>query len=134
MQLEPKRGQYMRELKLPSGRRINVVYVDSESPETSAPEQDLHVCTSCHCNFVYPIDWSPVGRTHWSVTLRCPNCEWSGTGVVDHDVVERFDVELDRGTMSLARELERVSLANMVEDIERFVTALNADHIVPFDF
>jgi hypothetical protein len=31
-------------------------------------------------------------------------------------------------------DLKRLAHANMVEQIDRFVTALNADHILPEDF
>ena len=66
--------------------------------------------------------------------LRCPNCEWTGTGVFEQDTVERFDEELDRGTEALVRDLKRMMQANMEDEIERFVHALQADHIVPEDF
>jgi hypothetical protein len=66
--------------------------------------------------------------------LRCPNCEWSGTGVFEQDIVERFDEELDRGTEALVRDLRNLMQANMEDEIERFVSALDAGHIVPEDF
>ena len=72
----------------------------------------------------------PIGRS----SLRCPNCEWSGTGVFEQAIVERFDEELDRGTEALVRDLKRMMHANMEDEIERFVAALDADHIVPGDF
>ena len=83
---------------------------------------------------VYPVGWEEAGATHWEVTLRCPNCEWAGTGVFEQDVVERFDEELDRGTEALVRDLKRMMHANMEDQIERFVSALEADHILPDDF
>jgi hypothetical protein len=126
--------QYVRQLTLPSGRRIEVVYFEGQEATEKDHSADLHLCGTCGCELVYPIDWEPVGKSFWRVTLRCPNCEWSGTGVFEQDAVDRFDAELDRGTETLTRELERLSLANMVEDIERFVSALNAGHIIPADF
>jgi hypothetical protein len=41
---------------------------------------------------------------------------------------------LDRGTEALVRDLKRMMHANMEDEIERFVTALDADHILPDDF
>lgn len=134
MRDHPNNRQYVRKLTLPSGRRIEVVYFEGQDTHEREHTPDLHLCGSCGCELVYPIDWEPVGKTYWRVTLRCPNCEWSGTGVFEQDAVDRFDAELDRGTEVLSRELERLSLANMVEDIERFVAALSGDHILPSDF
>jgi hypothetical protein len=127
---------YVRRVVLPSGKTIEVVYFGDETYTGPAPEpvDDLHVCGTCDCELVYPVDWEEAGETHWEVTLRCPNCEWSGTGVFDQDVVERFDEELDRGTEALVRDLKRLMQANMEDEIERFVSALQAGHIVPEDF
>src|SRR3954471_5586032 len=38
------------------------------------------------------------------------------------------------GTEALVRDLKRMMHANMEDEIERFVTALDADHILPDDF
>ena len=91
-------------------------------------------CGGCDCPFVQPLDWDLVGRSHWRVTLRCPNCEWVGTGVFSQGAVDRFDRELDRGMRKLQSTLARVSRACMEADIESFAQALEAYLIVPFDF
>ena len=132
---------YVRRVVLPSGKTIEVVYFEDQQAaganaavshdETVA---DLHVCGSCASTLVYPTEWEEAGATHWEVTLRCPNCEWAGTGIFEQDLVERFDEELDRGTEALVRDLKRLSHANMEDEIERFTTALTEDHIVPEDF
>ena len=141
---------------LPSGKTIEVVFFEDRAPaptpaaeaprtppapptevpatEVPPPAQDLHLCGSCGADLVYPVDWEEAGASHWEVTLRCPNCEWSGTGVFDQAAVERFDDELDRGTEALVRDLKRLMHANMEADIERFVEALEQDHIAPEDF
>jgi hypothetical protein len=138
MSREADNRHYVRRVVLPSGKTIEVVYFD-ETPELDAPGmaevgEDLHVCTECSSDLVYPVEWDEAGATHWEVTLRCPNCEWNGTGVFSQDVVERFDEELDRGTEQLVRDLKRMMHANMEDEIERFVHALEADHILPDDF
>ena len=86
--------------------------------------RDLHVCRGCGSDLVYPLEWDEAGTTHWEVTLRCPNCEWTGTGIFDQDAVERFDEELDGGTEALVRDLKRLMRANMEDEVERFSTAL----------
>jgi hypothetical protein len=138
---------YVRRVVLPSGKTIEVVYFeDQEQTSGSAPvaatpapsREDsitaLHVCGACTSSLVYPTEWEEAGVTHWEVTLRCPNCEWAGTGVFEQHLVERFDEELDRGTEALVRDLKRLAHANMEDEIERFTTALAEDHIVPEDF
>jgi hypothetical protein len=140
MSREADNHHYVRRVVLPSGKTIEVVYFD-EAPELDAvaPQlaevgEDLHVCGECSSDLVYPVEWDEAGTTHWEVTLRCPNCEWHGTGTFSQDVVERFDEELDRGTEQLVRDLKRMMHANMEDEIERFVHALEADHIQPDDF
>ena len=138
MSRQPENNTYVRRVVLPSGKTIEVIYFGDEStaPTRPTPEpiEDLHVCGTCDSELVYPVDWEEAGDTHWEVTLRCPNCEWCGTGVFEQDVVERFDEELDRGTEALIRDLRRLMHANMEDEIDRFITALHGDHILPMDF
>jgi|GEM_PF-1190717 len=108
------------------------VWPQGEDPSTGDPA--LWRCGGCDCAFVQPLDWDLVGRSHWRVTLRCPNCEWIGTGVFSQEAVDRFDRELDRGMRKLQATLARVSRACMEADIETFVQALDTDLITPFDF
>ncbi|MBA2637954.1 MAG: hypothetical protein H0U79_07020 [Solirubrobacterales bacterium] len=130
---------HIRRVVLPSGKAIDVVYFEA-LPEAAPAAQrlrstpDMHVCGACESQLVYPTDWDEAGTSHWEVTLRCPECEWAGTGVFGQEAVERFDEELDRGTETLVGDLKRLVQGNMEEDIDRFVAALEADHIVPEDF
>ena len=41
---------------------------------------------------------------------------------------------LDEGLCKMIADLHRLSQANMAEDIDRFVTALRTDQILPEDF
>jgi hypothetical protein len=105
-----------------------------EDLDDATGDPELCRCGSCGSMLVQPIDWSLIGRTHWRVVLRCPNCEWCGTGVFGQEAVDRFDCELDRGTRKLQATLTRVSRACMEAEIEAFASALERDLIVPFDF
>jgi hypothetical protein len=107
---------------------------DAELAPARGEDPDLSRCGGCGCPFVQPIDWSVAGSTHWRVTLRCPNCEWTGTGVFGQETVDRFDRELDRGTRALQTVLARVSRACMEADVEQFTRALASDLILPSDF
>ena len=146
MSPQPDHRHYVRRVVLPSGKTIEVVYFEDQTTAAAMPPReaarvsttpdttDLHVCGSCDAQLVYPVEWEEAGQVHWEVTLRCPNCEWTGTGVFEQDIVERFDEELDRGTEALVRDLKRLAHANMEDEIERFTAALEAGHIVPEDF
>jgi hypothetical protein len=68
------------------------------------------------------------------VSLRCPNCEHFEQGVYSQEECDRFDDHLEAGTDALTRDFKRLMAANMAEEIDRFVEALDADAIHPMDF
>ncbi|HYH57692.1 MAG TPA: hypothetical protein VD790_00530 [Thermoleophilaceae bacterium] len=132
-------GHYVKRVTLPSGKTIDVVYfesarVEAEQRGAGAPAQELHVCPECVFDLVYPIEWEEAGPENWRVSLRCPNCEWTVTGVFSQDLVDEFDEVLDEGTEQLLSDLKQLMHANMSEEIDRFVTALDAEALLPEDF
>jgi len=80
------------------------------------------------------VDWEPAGRRGWSISLRCPECEWRDEGVFPQDVADRFDDALDAATQALLEDLELLTRSNMESHINRFVKALEQDWILPEDF
>jgi hypothetical protein len=104
-----------------------------EAPRAT-PARALHICPLCASDLVCPVAWEESGPTHWDVTLHCPNCDWLERGVFPEEVVERLDEALDRGTEALLRDLQRLTRANMEDEIDRFLAALAADQIWPEDF
>lgn len=130
---------FVKRVLLPSGKTIEVVYFKaadvpaaSELPPAE-PHRDLHVCTECASEFVHPLQWEESGE-NWSVLLHCPNCDVYREGVFSQRTVEAFDEELDRGADALTDAYKRLTHTNMGEEIERFVSALAADAILPEDF
>ena len=122
---------------LPTGQDLLFVAgadLDPDAPPRAAVESGLHVCPECCSSLVAPVAWEQAGPREWAVTIECPNCEWWDADVFDEETVERFDEELDRGTEALVRDLKRMMQANMEDEIERFVKALQAGHIIPEDF
>ena len=111
-----------------------VVAGRTAAPVETEPRRELHVCPSCGSNLVYPVRWSEADRDHWHVTLRCPSCEHTEEGTFHQELADRFDEELERGTQAIVRDLRRLTRANMAEEIDRFVTALDVDAIQPMDF
>jgi hypothetical protein len=152
MESHGEQTHFVKRVVLPSGKTIEVVYFKEadqpqppqESPADEAPQapghppaephQELHVCVECSSDLVYPVQWEESGPENWSVLLHCPNCDVYREGVFTQDTVEVFDEELDRGADALARDYKRLMRANMAEEIERFVGALNSDAILPEDF
>ena len=55
-------------------------------------------------------------------------------GVVHRDQIERFEEHLDDGLADMLDDLQRLTQANMSDEIERFAHALQADLILPEDF
>jgi hypothetical protein len=134
-------------VQLPSGRQIEVVYLDStrhhfgdESsctpsvPPTSAPDEALHVCPLCAGGLVHPLDWCEQSPGRWHIAMRCPDCGLLREGVFGQAIVERLDDELDRATGALLSDLKQLTHANMTEEIELFSRALDLDLIGPSDF
>ena len=68
------------------------------------------------------------------MALRCPECEWNGGGSYSQDIVDRLDEALEQGTESVLDDLNVLARANMEDQIDRFVSALRADQILPEDF
>ncbi len=126
----PDHNQYVRKVVLPSGKTIEVISFEDLAPL----ETDIHVCRECASELVYPVAWEEADRSRWEVSLRCPNCEWKVTEVFEEETIQRFDETLDRGTAALVADLRQLSRANMEEDVERFITALAAGHVLPEDF
>jgi hypothetical protein len=136
---------FTKRVTLPSGKTIEVVYfsddaerqaLEAQLPVQPAPQphQELHVCVECDSGLVYPVQWEEAGSENWSVLLHCPNCDVYREGVFTQDNVELFDEELDRGADALARDYKRLMRANLADEIERFVGALDAGAILPEDF
>jgi len=133
---EKNQEPFVKRVTLPSGKSIEVLYFGDQAAEATAipTAQPLHVCGECGSSLVYPTDWQEAGPDHWEVELRCPNCEWRGSGVFSQEVVESFDDELDRGIDVLLSDYRALVNSNMEDEVERFAKALDAGAILPADF
>jgi hypothetical protein len=128
--LEAHEAELMRSHRADShpDTRAEAVHVEAEDGI------ELHVCAECGSDLVYPLDWAPAAERRWSVVRRCPDCEWRGQGVYGQDAVDRFDEHLDAGSQAIMDDLTMLTHANMSDEIERFVGAIDADLILPEDF
>ena len=142
------RSYNTKRIALPGGKFIEVVVFGGEATDdleptmneqnslvaTATERVDLHVCPECAGGLVYPVGWEERRGDAWEITLRCPDCEWWHTSEYHDDEVERFDDALNDGTEELLATLRTFSRANMEEDVERIIEALESDLILPMDF
>ena len=121
----------VRKIVLPSGRSIEVVrFHDDEAPVTDG----LHVCLECRSELVQPVGWGQVSVEHWELELYCPNCGHTRDGVFSQGDIAKLEERLDEGVEAIIDDLRRLTQANMADQMERFVAALDADLILPEDF
>jgi hypothetical protein len=121
----------VRRIVLPSGKSIEVVRFH-ESERTIRP--GLYACPECDSELVQPLSWNEAEDGHWELTLECPNCWWRTEGVFNQDQVHELEDKLDEGLAELLGDLRQLARANMSEHVERFVSALDRDLILPEDF
>lgn len=117
---------------LPSGRVVDIV-VQREQPK---PMADLTLCpaTDCSGKLCYPIRWTDLDPGGWCLVRRCPDCQRAWHGHHAHENVERYDTALQAGTDQLITDLEQLARRNQAEWSARFISALNHDALLPFDF
>jgi hypothetical protein len=125
----------VRRIVLPSGRSIEVVRFH-ENPEDAPSKltRPLHRCPDCASDLVQPLSWTDATEHRWELELECPNCWWTETGVFEREQIEALEDRLDTGLADILGDLQRLTQANMTEEIERFSRALAADVILPEDF
>lgn len=126
------RNHVVRRIMLPSGKTIEVVRFDGLA-DASAGEE-LHVCLDCESELVQPLEWRATEDDRWDLTLHCPNCDWSRRGIYSHAQVDALEEQLDLGVESIVEDLQRLTSANMADQIDRFAAALEVDLILPEDF
>ena len=100
------------------------------------PDPDLHLerCAMCHADFVNPVDWEPVGDTHWWMLLRCGACDTWREVTTTNEVAARFDLELDRRLDIVARALHRLDSRRMAAEVETMILALRHGLVDAADF
>ena len=94
----------------------------------------LETCGMCLRDFVNPVDWEPVGDTHWWMLLRCGACDTWREVTVANDTAMRYDVELDRRADAITRAAQRLESQQMAAEVETLITALQRDLIDAADF
>lgn len=129
---EQSNNHTVHRIVLPSGRKIEVVRFPESGSHARC--QPMHVCGTCLAPLVQPLSWAETEDERWELELLCPNCEQTLTGIYTQAEVEEFEDRLEEGLSEMLADLQRLAQANMSDEIDRFVTALSADMILPEDF
>ena len=98
------------------------------------PEVHLEACAMCGGDYVNPVDWEPVGDTHWWMLLRCGACDTWRETTVTNAIAARFDFELDRRLDMLTRALDRIDRRRMAAEVETMIEALRRGLVDAADF
>ena len=137
---------------LPSGLRIEILYVDGEpfamsdeagpvdeaaaaaDAETLEALDALTLCGSCESPLVQPAGWAEDRDGAWQLELRCPECEERATTVIDEGLADQLTLFHERARALVELSLIRLAGDNAEAEIERFARALEQDLILPEDF
>jgi hypothetical protein len=112
------------------GRALNRL----RRPERPDLAVHLETCGMCLRDFVNPVDWEPVGDTHWWMLLRCGACDTWRETTVTNEIASRYDLELDRRMEVIVRTLERIDMRRMAADVETMIQALRRGLVDAADF
>jgi flavoprotein len=112
-------------------RAFNRLWVSQDRPD---PDVHLETCALCGTDFVNPVDWEPVGDTHWWMLLRCGACDTWREVTVTNEVAARYDLELDRRLDVVARALEKLDRKRMIAEAETMIQMLRHGLVDAADF
>ena len=122
----------------PDGSERDMIVFERDEAESCASlapgRPETSVCPLCRSPLVHPTDWQRTGPTVWRITLRCPNCETTRTVQLSREEVEQYNRVLYEGTEMLSRQAEQLTRRHFQEETDKFVSALEADLILPMDF
>ena len=146
------RDTELSSIVLPSGLRLDILYVDGEpfamseerQPAESGPApvdtsmldalDELTLCGSCGSPLVQPTGWESHGEQAWQLELRCPECEQRATTVIEDELAEQLTLFHERARALVELSMVRLASDNAEREIERFARALEQDLILPEDF
>ena len=98
---------------LPSGKAVEIVYLQSAPGATARPTRRWPPRRSSRApsrgELVYPFAWHELSPGRWEIERRCPDCEWEATGVHGEAEVQRYDALLNEGTDALIEHVEQLA-------------------------
>ncbi len=135
---------YIQRVVLAQGQVIDLICFDDVEAvdkvieeimaELQKKQTELQTCPLCKSKLVYPVERFQVNDLEWKVMLLCPNCLCKRELVVDRETVRELLKNARVGREALMKELDGMQKKNMEEEADKFIIALNKDHILPIDF
>ncbi|MFA5810694.1 MAG: hypothetical protein WC935_10255 [Thermoleophilia bacterium] len=102
--------------------------------ELQRKKTGLQTCPLCKSSLVYPVERYQLNDLEWKVLMLCPNCLCKRELVIDRETVRELLKNARVGRESIMKELDNMQKKNMEDEADKFITALNKDHILPIDF
>jgi hypothetical protein len=102
-------------------------------PPSQEPEEDLRTCRFCGGPFVGPLECSAEGSA-FRILLRCGNCDCRRWVVATRERAVRFEHDVARDLLEIARAAERLDSQRFAAQTDAFATALAHDLIDASDF
>jgi hypothetical protein len=109
-------------------------HLRAPGPAAPAAEAGLEVCVACGRDFVNTIEWDAVGEDRWWMLLRCGECGVVREVTVSDGDAQRFDAELNKRALPIARAAHRLDLDRMAAQAATLIAALERDLIDAADF
>jgi hypothetical protein len=135
---------FVQRIILAQGQVFDLVCFDEDESVESVIEEimtelqrkktELQTCPLCKSSLVYPVERYQLNDLEWKVLMLCPNCLCKRELVVDRETVRELLKNARVGRESIMKELDNMQKKNMEEEADKFITALNKDHILPIDF
>lgn len=135
---------FVQRIILAHGQVFDLVCFDEDESVESVIEEimtelqrkktELQTCPLCKSSLVYPVERYQLNDLEWKVLMLCPNCLCKRELVVDRETVRELLKNARVGRESIMKELDNMQKKNMEEEADKFITALNKDHILPIDF
>ncbi len=99
-------------------------------------KSDLQTCPMLWCDskLVYLVERYQINDMEWKVTLLCPDCWTKRELTVDRESVRQLLKNNRLGREKLMKQLDEMQKKNMTDETDKFITALENDHILPIDF
>lgn len=126
------------------GQVIELVCFDDKKNADSVIEEimnelqrkrtELQKCPLCKSDLVYPVERYQINDLEWNVLLLCPNCMCKREMVVDRETVRELLKSARVGREQIIRELDGMQKKNMQDEVDKFIQALDRNHILPIDF
>ncbi|MEK7447584.1 MAG: hypothetical protein AAB632_02205 [Patescibacteria group bacterium] len=106
----------------------------STDTNTKKRAEELQICLVCGSKFAYPVERYQINDKEWRVLMLCPGCLCKRELTVDCETVRELLKNARIGREQVSKDLDEMQKKNMEEMADRFITALQKDHILPEDF